>query len=142
MTISLELQDDSDGAIRDKLLQLLISENNRRVGPAQIDRSIICIKDDDNGQVQGGIWTELLFDWSYIEILYVPDRLRGQGMGSELLKRAEEIAIAKGAVGMWLETFDFQAPDFYLKNGYQLFATLTDYPKGSSRRFLFKQFPI
>ncbi|WP_161492433.1 GNAT family N-acetyltransferase [Brucella pituitosa] len=141
MTISLELDDDSDGAIRDRLLHLLIDENTRRVGEAHIDRSIICIKDDDSEEIQGGIWTELLFDWTYIEILFVPERLRGQGFATQLLKQAEAIAVSKGSVGMWLETFDFQAPDFYLKNGYEIFATLGDYPKGSNRRFLFKRFP-
>ncbi|MGW6781032.1 GNAT family N-acetyltransferase [Brucella pseudogrignonensis] len=141
MAISFELKDDSDGVIRDRLLHLLMDENTRRVGEAHIDRSIICIKDDDSEEVQGGIWTEMLFDWTYIEILFVPERLRGRGLASQLLKQAEAIAISKGSVGMWLETFDFQAPDFYLRNGYEMFATLADYPRGSNRRFLFKQLP-
>ncbi|KAA9367264.1 GNAT family N-acetyltransferase [Ochrobactrum quorumnocens] len=84
MAISFELRDDSDGAIRDRLLHLLIDENTRRVGEAHIDRSIICIKDDDSEEIQGGIWTELLFDWTYIEILFVSERLRGQGLASQL----------------------------------------------------------
>jgi GNAT superfamily N-acetyltransferase len=133
LDIKFEHAEDTDGAIQNKLLQLLIGENTRKAGVAQIDRSIICIKDPESGEVQGGIWTEILFDWMYIEILFVPEELRGRGIGAWLVKQIEDIAVAKGCVGVWLETFAFQAPEFYLKQGYEEFAHLDDYPRGSKR---------
>ncbi|WP_273794974.1 GNAT family N-acetyltransferase [Brucella intermedia] len=132
--------EDNDGEIRKILLQLLIENNTNKVGTAAIDRSIIYLKDADEGKVSGGIWAEALFDWMYIEIVYVPENKRGQGIGSQLVARVEQIAKSKGCVGVWLETFQFQAPEFYMKKGYEIFATLKDYPKGYTRFFLKKVF--
>ncbi|MBA8862740.1 GNAT superfamily N-acetyltransferase [Ochrobactrum anthropi] len=139
LNIDIEHVSDDDGTIRQKLLQLLIADNTRKAGVAKIDRSLLCIKDPETGEILGGIWTEILFDWMYIEILYVPDELRGQGLGLRLLQQAEAIAASKNCVGIWLETFEFQAPGFYQQNGYEVFATLDDYPRGSKRHFLQKQ---
>ncbi len=139
LSIEFEQTSDDDGAIGQQLLQLLIAENTRNQGEAKNDREIIRIKDSANNVTLGGIWTEILFDWMYIEVLYVPEALRGNGLGSQLLVQAEDSARSKGCVGIWLETFDFQAPDFYRKNGWELFATLPHYPRGSNRRFLCKR---
>jgi len=140
LPVEIALIDDQDGLFQKQLLRLLIAENIRKTGDVRVDRSIIRIQDTENETSSGGIWTEILDDWMYIEILYVPETLRGRGFGSILLKRAEEIAVSKGCVGIWLETFDFQAPGFYLTHGYSVFATLDNYPVGSNRRFLHKVF--
>jgi len=140
MDIKLEHADDSDGFIQSRLLQLLIDDNTRKVGVKQVDRSIICIRDPGSDEVRGGIWTEILFDWMYIEILFVPEELRGKGIGSRLVRQVEDIAVEKGCVGVWLETFEFQAPEFYQRLGYEVFASLEDYPRQSRRFFLHKRF--
>lgn len=140
MDIKLEHADDSDGVIQSRLLQLLIDDNTRKVGVKQVDRSIICIRDPGSDEVRGGIWTEILFDWMYIEILFVPEELRGKGIGSRLVRQVEDIAVEKGCVGVWLETFEFQAPEFYQRLGYEVFASLEDYPRQSRRFFLHKRF--
>jgi len=44
-------------------------------------------------------------------------------------------------LGAWkaqLDTFSFQAKYFYLKQGYEIFGTLKDFPKGHERYFMFK----
>jgi len=140
LPIKTEIIDDADGVFQNKLLQLLIAENTRNAGETTVERTIIRLYDSDNRATEGGIWTEILFDWMYIEVLYVPEPMRGCGFGSNLLRQVEEIAASRGCVGVWLETFEFQAPDFYLKNGYEIFATLDNYPIGSKRQFLRKVF--
>ena len=37
-----------------------------------------------------------------------------------------------------LDTFDFQAKDFYLKHGYEVFGVLDDCPKGHKRYYMKK----
>ncbi|WP_419727432.1 hypothetical protein [Terrisporobacter petrolearius] len=37
-----------------------------------------------------------------------------------------------------LDTFDFQAKDFYIKNGYEIFGVLDECPKNHKRYFLKK----
>jgi ribosomal protein S18 acetylase RimI-like enzyme len=52
---------------------------------------------------------------------------------------AEDLARERGCVGVWLDTFDFQAPEFYRKHGYEQFGRLDDYPPGHQRLFFQKR---
>jgi hypothetical protein len=49
-----------------------------------------------------------------------------------MLWAAEEEAARRGCTQITLGSHGFQAPDFYLRHGYELIATLEDYPRGSS----------
>jgi hypothetical protein len=44
----------------------------------------------------------------------------------------------RGCVGVWLDTFSFQARGFYEKLGYRVFGEVADYPPGHTRHFLKK----
>jgi len=64
---------------------------------------------------------------------------RGQDLGSQLLNKIELEAKAIGTTLVHLDTFDFQAKDFYLKAGYEIFGVLDDCPKGHQRYYLKKK---
>ncbi|WP_293889166.1 MULTISPECIES: GNAT family N-acetyltransferase [unclassified Sphingobacterium] len=87
------------------------------------------------GGILGGIDCYLGLE---INILWVHHNYRKKGLGSKLLKHMENIAINNGATVSVLNTFDFQAEDFYLKNGYQVFGRIIDYPRGHSRIYFKK----
>ena len=53
---------------------------------------------------------------------------------------AERIARANGCVGIWLDTYEFQARGFYEKLGFEVFGSLKDHPVGHRRFFLRKRF--
>jgi ribosomal protein S18 acetylase RimI-like enzyme len=72
-------------------------------------------------------------------LLFVPTSIRGKGIGSELLARAERFGKQKNYLGVWLDTFSFQAPEFYRKHGYETFASLENYPRDESRMFFRKR---
>ena len=72
-------------------------------------------------------------------MLHVPEALRGQGIGSELMRRAESFCREQGLAGIWLDTFHFQARPFYEKLGFTVFGTIEDHPAGSRRYFLSKR---
>lgn len=93
---------------------------------------------DDVGKAIGGLSGYALFDWLFVQFLAVPPELRGAGIGTELLNRAEAWARENGLIGIWLDTFAFGAPDFYKKRGFMVFATLEDHPIGK-RRYFFKR---
>ena len=94
---------------------------------------------DDNGVAVGGLAGWSTFDWFFVVGLFVPEALRGQRLGSELIGRAEAYAREQGLIGVWLDTFDFQARGFYEKLGYTVFGTLDDHPVGGRRFFLKKR---
>jgi GNAT superfamily N-acetyltransferase len=99
----------------------------------------ILLRDPADKQVIGGLTGRSLYDWLFIEWLVVPESLRGQGLGRDLMGRAEAVARARGCVGVWLDTFEFQARPFYEKLGYSVFGQIDDFPRGSCRYFLQKR---
>jgi GNAT superfamily N-acetyltransferase len=86
---------------------------------------------NDNGNLVGGI-TAFIYGWKilYIHVLWVQDEYRHNDYGSKLLKRVEDEAKAMGSNMAILDTFDFQAKDFYLKHGYEIYGELDNYPPG------------
>ena len=90
------------------------------------------------GKTDGGLTARIGFGWMFVELLFVPERLRGQGAGRQLMEEAETVARQHGCIGIWLDTFTFQAPGFYQKLGYTVFGEIENYPPGSSRYFLHK----
>ena len=95
---------------------------------------------DENGKIIAGCCA-VMYGWHvlYVEILWVDEPWRRQGIGLSLLRAVEEEAKKKGAYLVHLDTFDFQARGFYEKQGYRLFGTLEDAPKGHKRYYLQKQ---
>jgi GNAT superfamily N-acetyltransferase len=82
------------------------------------------------GTVIGGLFGAIGWGWLHLDILWVADAYRGQGLGTQLLQRAEAEATAMGVMRAYLETTDFQAYDFYARHGYVAFAVLDDQPPG------------
>ena len=83
-----------------------------------------------------------MYCWNvaYIETLWVDESHRGQGLGAKLLAEVENTAKEKGCYLIHLDTFDFQAKEFYEKQGYVVFGVLEDCPKGHCRYYLKKAF--
>jgi len=92
-----------------------------------------------NQEIAGGLIGETHWGWFYINLLFVKDELRGRGYGHRLLILAEDEVRKRGAKNVYLDTFSFQAPDFYKQHGYQIFGELKDFPAGHQRYFLTKQ---
>ena len=100
----------------------------------------ILLNDPDTGQPVGGLTGWALYDWFFVQLLHLPQAFRGQGIGTELMNRAEAFARERGLVGIWLDTFEFQARGFYEKLGFEVFGTLEDHPVGQARYFMRKRF--
>jgi GNAT superfamily N-acetyltransferase len=132
------LTDRADSAVREILLDGVLHFSEPAAGPPQMRPLVLLISDPDNGAVIGGLWGRTSWSFLFVELLFVPAALRGRNLGSRLLRDAEEEASRRGCHGVWLDTFSFQAPDFYLRRGYVKFGTIDDYPLGHSRFFLSK----
>lgn len=95
---------------------------------------------DENGNIIAGCIARM-YCWNvmYIDILWVDKSYRNSGIGSNLLKYVEDIAKDKGGYMIHLDTFDFQAKEFYLKYGYEIFGELRNCPENHSRFYLQKK---
>lgn len=120
----------------------LINYNNQQVPFTQpnVYEHINFIAKDQKGKIAGGIYSKF-YCWKilFIEILWVDEAYRHQGIGSSLMKKLEETVKEKGGSLIHLDTFDFQAKDFYLKQGFEIYGVLDDCPPGHSRTYLKKK---
>jgi GNAT superfamily N-acetyltransferase len=137
MSYGIQLTDVADPAVREALVAPLLAYNVQQTGRSNF-RLLILTLTDANGRVVGGLWGRTVYDWLFVELLVVPETMRGRGIGTELMQRAEGEAVARGCHSAWLDTFQFQARGFYEKLGYSCFAELADYPPGFSRYFMKK----
>ena len=135
----IDIDESPDPGLRDAILQPLKAFNESRIGPVKPELLAITLRDPDSGAVAGGLWGASVVGWLYVDLLVVPEGFRGQGLGTELLRKAEDIARKRGCIGMWLHTATFQAPAFYEKMGFTAFGKVPDYPLGHATIYYMKR---
>jgi GNAT superfamily N-acetyltransferase len=113
-----------DPALRETILRPLQDFNASIAGPSVVEPLAIFLRDSESEAIVGGLWAVAAYEWLYIDLLFVPEALRGRGLGSALVKKAEAIAAQRGYTGVRLDTLSFQAPRFYEKLGYREYGRL------------------
>jgi GNAT superfamily N-acetyltransferase len=106
--------------------------NQEMGGPYDRDPVTVLARDAE-GTVRGGLLGLTYWNWLFIDWLWLAPEMRGQGLGGQLLARAEAIARRRGCTDAYTDTFDFQAPGFWLRNGYVEFGRLDGMPQGHAR---------
>ena len=96
------------------------------------------IEYDADGSIIGGLLGGTYWGWMYIDILWVREDLRRQGVGSRLLTEAEKEAMRRGCHHVHVDTMSWQAPAFYQKHGYEVIGVLPDIPLGNQKYLLMK----
>jgi ribosomal protein S18 acetylase RimI-like enzyme len=109
--------------------------NVARTGLDEWHSVSIFLRDADD-EVVGGVLGEIWGGWLHVTTLWVAEALRGAGHGRALLRAAERFAVERGCTHARLESFSFQAPDFYRRHGYEPFGVLEDCPPGHRQYFL------
>ena len=137
-SLSFEVTDAADAEIREAIVGPLVAYNADQTGLNDY-RPLVVVVRDAHDQVVGGLWGKTSYGWLFVELLFVPESMRGTGVGTRIMEQAETEAIARGCHGAWLDTFEFQARGFYEKRGYTCFGELPEYPRGSSRYFMRKE---
>ncbi|HUA82181.1 MAG TPA: GNAT family N-acetyltransferase [Dyella sp.] len=99
----------------------------------------VLVKDPVTGDVQGGLTGRTSRGMLFVEVFFLPESLRGTGLGSTVLRMAEEEAVRRGCRHGLLHTNTFQAPEFYKKNGWQEMGSIPSDPPGNCRIFFSKQ---
>lgn len=93
---------------------------------------------DENGVIAGGLVGHTYWDFLAIELFWLGEAVRGQGYGEKMLHMAEQEAIQRGCTTAHLDTFEFQAPHFYEKYGYEQWGELAGYT-GRFKRLYYKK---
>ena len=113
----------------------LVRSYNRSKREAAESESLNLYIEDEHGRLLAGLVAETFGNWLEIEYLFVKEELRGQGIGSQLLQQAESEAKKRNCRFAFVNTYQFQAPAFYQKHGYQEVFTLKDYPYTGQRHY-------
>lgn len=103
------------------------------------DKAFSVFLKNDSGEVVGGIQAFFDSESIYIDVLWVQENLQHHGYGTKLLAAAEQEAIKNGCVYSLVDTWDFQAEKFYVKNGYERVAEIKNYWHGHAKIFLRKK---
>lgn len=102
-------------------------------------RDLDVVLRDRAGAVRGGALAETNAGWCFLKALWVDDPLRGRGFGRRLLAAVGDGARERGCLGVYLDTYSFQARPFYERAGYAVFGTLPDHPPGGAKYYLAKR---
>jgi GNAT superfamily N-acetyltransferase len=116
-----------------------LSAYNEKEGGESSGQLLCFVLQAPDQEVVGGVIGETHWDWLYVNLMWIREDLRRKGYGHRLLTMAEDEARKRGARNAYLDTFSFQAPDFYKKHGYQVFGELKDFPAGHQRYYLTKK---
>ena len=116
----------------------LNSFNRRTKGPYRYSRLVLTSR-SDSGRIVGGLILQSYWIESYVELLWLSEKARGEGRGRELIEEAEHRARRRGSRVMHLSTYSFQAPGFYEKLGFRRCGTIKGSPPGATRYFYLKR---
>ncbi|MGW6281418.1 GNAT family N-acetyltransferase [Kribbella sp. NPDC055071] len=135
MTIDVVLTDepsDADVAV----ISAGLDEFNLTAAGIQ-DRQSLAVLVKEGDRTVGGLSGRTSLGLWFVDLLYLPDSLRGSGLGSRVLEQAETEARRRGCVSGFVFTIDFQAPDFYARHGWKEFGRIPS--RGGISRVFFQK---
>jgi len=139
LSIAVEVEGAPDATTRQLIDQGLDEYNSSKAGPDNAE-DLWVIARDGEGVVKGGVKARTFYRWMFVDWLWVSNSVRGAGVGSLLMDKAEAVARERGCVGAYVDTFSFQAPDFYRSRGYEEFGRIEGLPAGHACIWLRKTF--
>ena len=135
----MKLELDNNKSERTHELANLIRAYNRANREPSKSEPLNIYLEDEEGNLVAGMVAETFGNWLEIEYLYVSEDLRRQGIGSKILKMAENESRNRGCKYSFVDTFNFQAPKFYEKHGYKEVFALKKYPYIGERYYYTKE---
>lgn len=98
----------------------------------------VIVRDSVGGAILGGISGRTSLGLMFLDLVYLPESLRGRDVGSRMLTLAEAEGRRRGCRAGVLYTISFQAPRFYERLGWRVFGQVPCDPPGTNRVFMTK----
>ena len=124
-----------------QFLEEQVNEYNFATTGIRDARLLVILLRDPSDRIYAGLSGHTWGGVGEVRFLWVDEPSRRAGIGTRLLRAAEQEAVARGCSKMVLSTHTFQAPSFYLKHGYVIAGGFSDYPRGHGSIFLEKPLP-
>ena len=116
-----------------------LSAHNVAVSDIHNEEKIVLAGKNSDDDLIAGVSATLWGGCVEIDYIWVTEKLRGSGVGSRLLKRLENVVKAKGCRKIILDTYSFQAPEFYTRQGYKEFQAIEGYSDGTVAKHFFQK---
>ena len=92
---------------------------------------------EEDGQLIALLHAQQVMENIHVKALVVDKEHQKKGLGASLLAELEEKAVEAGVTSITLSTKSYQARDFYIKQGYEIYASLTDVPQKGITKYHF-----
>ena len=135
---TITLTDAPEDGERTVVMDGLRAYNEERAGVSDARQLAILARDPDMGEVVGGLLGRSYLGLLTVERFFLPENLRRGGLGGRILAMAEEEGCRRGCTRAVLSTLHFQAPGFYLKQGWEVAARIECEPPGHTRFYMTK----
>jgi len=133
------LTDNPDSDARQLIDDKLGAYNAEHAGYWDPRPLAVLVRDPVGRRVVGGILARTSLGLLFIDLVFLPESLRGRQIGTRMLRMAEEEAVRRGCRRAVLYTINFQAPGFYERHGWREFGRIPCDPPGTSRVFMTKE---
>lgn len=138
LMIAIELADTPDEAAL-ALVDEGLERHNYAVAPLNEVAPLAAFARTPDGTLIGGAVGRTWGQCCELLELWVDEAQRGQGVASRLLAAFEAHAADRGCTVYYLTTLSYQAPGFYLKQGYAERARIAGYPNGIVKFLMVKE---
>ena len=139
--MKLKVTDKIDQKSYDRVVELLVEYNLSKTKQfeKEINKPIEIIARNELNEIIGGLYGRSLWGTLEIKTFVVKTENRNEGIGRKLIQEAEKEAKNRNCRFISLDTFSFQAPEFYEKLGFIKIGTETDFPKGFEKYYYRKE---
>lgn len=139
--MNIKVSDKIDQDSYDRIVELLVEYNLSKTQHAdnEINKPIEIIVRDNSNDIVGGLYGRSIWGTLEIKIFVVKGEYRNKGIGLKLIAEAEKEAKKRNCKYISLDTFSFQAPNFYENIGFEKVGTETDFPKGFEKYYYRKK---
>jgi GNAT superfamily N-acetyltransferase len=135
---SLTLTRERDPQVERVVTDGLAAFNKAAFGRVDAQTLDVLVRGDDSSEIVGGLLGHSSLGLFFLDLFYLPEALRGAGLGGRIIALAEEEARGRGCTAAFVYTVTFQAPGFYERHGYRRFGEIACPPDGATRIFLSK----
>lgn len=101
-------------------------------------RTLACFARAGSGEVLGGLRARQWGAAVEVQQLWVDASYRRRGVATRLMQMLEQAAVGRGAAVVYLDTFSFQAPEFYRRCGYESALRIEGFPDGIAKHVMLK----
>lgn len=138
--VRIETRENPDESLQEYLWGQLKAHGMSRLDRAELaETAFLANVAMLEGEVDGGTLGHVFYGGYNLQLLWVRQDQRAQGLGRRLLERVEIQARERRCNVVFGFSFGFQAPDFYRRAGYTVVGTIDDYPPGYRCYFLNKR---